>query len=338
MGAIIPTPKNFTYGYHSFIGMRPSMEDASEILLEYGNPDQSFFGVFDGHNGSRCSRYLSSELPKTILNNPKFTSHPQIALLESFLETDKQWIAYCKKQGIKDGSTAIVAILRGDQLYVANTGDSRAIICDDGMAIPLSSDHKPSDTREKKRILDAGAHVLLGRVQGVLAVSRAFGDIDFKNRETCGAGWISAEPDVKLWNVTEKTEFFLLACDGVWDVMSTFQVAKFVREKLLIGFHPQVVAEQLVYHVHRCGSTDNISVVLVSLLSVDKIRRIHQTKCILKEVKEIGLDMRDRREILKRDLTKEDKSEEQQHKQQQQQQQQTILSICLIAHADCTLF
>lgn len=45
---------------------------------------------------------------------------------------------------IQAGCTAVVALLRGRELFVANAGDSRAILCRNGQAVPLSHDHKPA--------------------------------------------------------------------------------------------------------------------------------------------------------------------------------------------------
>lgn len=42
------------------------------------------------------------------------------------------------------GSTAVVAVLTPDKIVVSNCGDSRAVLCRNGVAIPLSSDHKVS--------------------------------------------------------------------------------------------------------------------------------------------------------------------------------------------------
>jgi protein phosphatase PTC1 len=74
------------------------------------------------------------------------------------------------KDDSKDGTT----------LYCANVGDSRAVLCRNGQAVPLSYDHKPSRPDEKERIQAAGGNVVSGRLFGVLGVSRSFGDSRFK--------------------------------------------------------------------------------------------------------------------------------------------------------------
>lgn len=74
------------------------------------------------------------------------------------------------------GCTAVVALVTKDRLFVANAGDSRAVLSRDGKAVDLSIDHKPEDLIELKRIQNAGGRVTSdGRVNGGLNLSRALG-------------------------------------------------------------------------------------------------------------------------------------------------------------------
>jgi len=78
------------------------------------------------------------------------------------------------------GCTANVVLLEGDTIYCANAGDSRAVICNNGVAENLSEDHKPEDKIEKDRIYKAGSVVTDGRVDGNLNLSRSIGDLKHK--------------------------------------------------------------------------------------------------------------------------------------------------------------
>ena len=81
------------------------------------------------------------------------------------------------------GTTAVVAVLKGKQLHVANAGDSRCIISRAGQAIDMSIDHKPEDESEYTRISKAGGHVTVdGRVNGGLNLSRALGTYLIRSR------------------------------------------------------------------------------------------------------------------------------------------------------------
>lgn len=70
-----------------------------------------------------------------------------------------------------------------DNLYVSNAGDSRSVLCRNEKPYPMSEDHKPDNTDEKKRISDAGGFVSEGRVNGNLNLSRAMGDLEYKNNK-----------------------------------------------------------------------------------------------------------------------------------------------------------
>ena len=79
--------------------------------------------------------------------------------------------------GTDSGCTAVVVLMREDKLFVANAGDSRCVLCRDGVAVELSFDHKPEDDSERTRIEAAGGKVTNdGRVNGGLNLSRALGE------------------------------------------------------------------------------------------------------------------------------------------------------------------
>jgi len=84
--------------------------------------------------------------------------------------------------GTESGCTATVVLITPDKIYCANAGDSRTVMSEGGKAVPLSFDHKPDDEPETKRIVSAGGYVENGRVDGNLAVSRALGDFELKNK------------------------------------------------------------------------------------------------------------------------------------------------------------
>ncbi|KAG5867765.1 hypothetical protein JTB14_012382 [Gonioctena quinquepunctata] len=140
------------------------------------------------------------------------------------------------KPGSISGCTAVVAVLKGNELYVANAGDSRCIVCRNGKAIEMSLDHKPEDDIERERIKKAGGRVNFeGRVNGGLNLSRAIGDHSYKqNKELSDKEqMITALPDIKTLTVNpSKDEFMVLACDGIWNFMSSQEVVDFVRPRI----------------------------------------------------------------------------------------------------------
>ncbi|XP_044733042.1 probable protein phosphatase 2C 58 [Chrysoperla carnea] len=143
-----------------------------------------------------------------------------------------------EEPGFDSGCTAVVALLRGDELYVANAGDSRCIVSRKGEVIEMSQDHKPETEEENDRIVKAGGKVTSdGRVNGGLNLSRAIGDHAYKQNKDLPAEeqMITALPDVTKISITPDDEFLVLACDGIWNFMSNEEVIEFVRPRLADG-------------------------------------------------------------------------------------------------------
>ncbi|RRT42460.1 hypothetical protein B296_00057112 [Ensete ventricosum] len=155
----------------------------------------SLFGIFDGHGGSRAAEYLRNHLFDNLIRHPKFMTDTKLAISETYKKTDSDFLDAECNTSRDDGSTASTAVLIGKHLYVANVGDSRAIVSKAGKAIPLSDDHKPNRSDERKRIEEAGGVVMWAgtwRVGGVLAMSRAFGNRLLKQ-------FVVAEPEIQVF-------------------------------------------------------------------------------------------------------------------------------------------
>ena len=78
------------------------------------------------------------------------------------------------------GTTACVVLMTTSEIFCANTGDSRAILGRGTSVFDLSDDHKPENEDELIRIEAAGCDVTDGRVAGKLSLSRAIGDLAYK--------------------------------------------------------------------------------------------------------------------------------------------------------------
>lgn len=179
---------------------------------------------------------------------------------------------------IQAGCTSVVALKRGAELYVANAGDSRGVLSRRGQALALSDDHKPAQEGERRRIIAAGGFLSeiggVCRVNGNLNLSRAIGDLKYKtNRELPASEQIiTAEPDVCKVVLQPEDRFLLLACDGIWDVMTNQQAVDFINQRLDQGLSiPQVCSSLLDACLAadpkeaKGVGCDNMTVVLVLL-------------------------------------------------------------------------
>ncbi|KAL3087160.1 hypothetical protein niasHS_005399 [Heterodera schachtii] len=151
------------------------------------------------------------------------------------------------KAGFDSGSTACVVLLFKDKLVVANIGDSRCVLCRAGKAVELSADHKPEDLKEKERIEAAGGSVSEdGRVNGGLNLTRAFGDHFYKQTERLPLKdqMITALPDVTVTERhAEADEFLIVACDGIWNSMTSQEACDFVSERISTNTLKQIGAD-----------------------------------------------------------------------------------------------
>jgi serine/threonine protein phosphatase PrpC len=114
---------------------------------------------------------------------------------------------------INDGTTGAVCLLTGDKIYCANAGDTRIVLSRKGRAVRLTFDHKADIPEEVERIRALGGHVTDRRVLGILAVARSLGDFFLHP-------YVTADPYLTVTSVSPGDEFIILACDGVWDVLS----------------------------------------------------------------------------------------------------------------------
>lgn len=221
------------------------------------------------------------------------------ALINTCIELDKQLYNGTFMPSKECGSTAIMSIILNKYVVVGNVGDSRAIIIQEETdeenknaqpkVIEVSKDHKPNMPLEKERIEKAGLSVMeektsetniIYKIQNnnnKLATSRSFGDFDFKANTKLSSNEqaVTAVPDIYIHERdNKKDKFILLASDGVWDVMSNEDVSTFVLQQYANAMKENN-DDNLLAHIgdeliHECfqkrGSTDNMSVIIVSLM------------------------------------------------------------------------
>ncbi|KAL3644295.1 hypothetical protein CASFOL_012227 [Castilleja foliolosa] len=213
------------------------------------------FAIFDGHLGDRVPSYLKNNLFDNILEEPNFWEDPRTAIKNAYHSTDKLILENSMQLG-PGGSTAVTAIvIDGKDLWVANVGDSRAVIFRNGKAEQLTVDHEPHI--ERRRIEKQGGFVTnlpgdVPRVNGQLAVARAFGDENLKAH-------LSSEPDICNVCVDESTQFVILASDGLWKVMNNQEAVDIVRPIK----NPQAAAKRLTAEALMRKSKDDISCIVI---------------------------------------------------------------------------
>jgi len=248
----------FTIGKSEMTGKRPTMEDR---MVAYGcfrnNPTSEFYSIFDGHGGKSASDYAADNIYRIFAEYLNANKTPQEAFRLAYASINQQIAPWPFI-----GTTAASVYIQDEKVYVANVGDSRVVLGTitmegDNKKIStqrLTFDHRPVEESERQRIISAGGTVLNGRVNGMLAVSRALGD-SFLNP------YVIPEPHQSNFSITNDDKFLILACDGVWDLVSDEEAVLIVS-----GISdPGKSSETLRDLAFSMGSTDNISVMVVKL-------------------------------------------------------------------------
>lgn len=260
-------PLHYTEAQYQIRGGRASQEDVlmsdNFVSLSYGDfvpPPVSIYAVFDGHYGESAALYSSIHLPALFISEYQRTGDIRGALNHAFVETDRLYALYAAQREFKAGTTAVVCVISGDVIYVANAGDSEAILASNEAVLKLTTVHSPSDESEKARVIESGGKVMWAstwRVDGTLAVSRSIGDVKFPT--------VIPTPYITEHRIVPGDEFVVLASDGLFSSLSAVEVAAFVRAELKQGRPLDHTVKELVYEAVNKGSLDNISATIIAL-------------------------------------------------------------------------
>ncbi|KAK3024905.1 hypothetical protein RJ639_043220 [Escallonia herrerae] len=294
--------KGVAWGFTSVIGRRREMEDAVAVVPGFlsltcdhvggctapGSRSSGeispvhFFGVYDGHGGSQVAKFCAERMHKVIaeewdkeaVDGAEWQQRWEAAFSGSFERADNEVLTEAEATEMV-GSTAVAVVLSGCQIITSNCGDSRAVLCRGTDTIALTVDQKPDREDELTRIESQGGKVINwngARVLGVLAMSRAIGDWYLRP-------WIVPVPEITFTTRSDEDECLIVASDGLWDVMSNYEVGEVARRLLRRrrrsmvedeNSGAQAVADSLTEIALSRNSSDNISIIVVDLKSKRK--------------------------------------------------------------------
>ena len=238
----------YTITHASLQGKRPTNED--ELFVHRDKKIVSLC-VFDGHGGKFISGYLKKSVSHFVKKYDNYNN--KLKIRRFYDKIHKHLIKTYPKEAKYVGSTALWVMLQKNKVLIANTGDCRAVLSRNNLAIALTKDHKPHWIDEKKRITKLKGQIKFDgmdwRIKN-LSVSRAFGDLDTYP-------YITYKPELFEYSLSKLDQFMIIACDGLWDVMTNQEVVHFVLH------NKTQTAMKLARYAIKKGSTDNISVIVV---------------------------------------------------------------------------
>ncbi|RLO11691.1 hypothetical protein DYB28_003402 [Aphanomyces astaci] len=215
------------FGCTSLVGKRPSLEDMICVRPDF-SPTQAVYALFDGHSGVHACTDIFREIDAECLVDPTAAA---------------------------TGTTASVVVVRGTKLLTANIGDSRAVMSVKGQAIDIMGVQHPGREDERSRIEKAGGWVV---EEQELHMNKLHG-MDLNDP------LIEQKANRVEFEITPEIEFFVLACDGLWDTITSQEAVTHVREKLLQNLSMKDISYSLADLAIRSGSLDNVSVVVTLL-------------------------------------------------------------------------
>jgi len=269
-----------SYAYNSYRGInKPKNEDRVVVINQIPKPTKTmhkiwpkmhFFGIFDGHGGDNISEFLKKNFLSYLNENKNFPYDIKLALSETFEKIEADIYEQNKGKTLKEidrsGSCALVAVLTESKIYIANIGDSRAIMSlNYGSKIKqLTVDHKPNNITEYERIIKNGGKVYVdddyledlngkydanklkyilkktdfdkykGDKEAIfrhypsnLAIARSIGDLKAKKKEYGGIpGNIIGIPDIYVLDYSTSNDFMIMGCDGIFDYLSNEELAQ----------------------------------------------------------------------------------------------------------------
>ena len=271
-GLRLSYPSKFQGSVSMKQGPRDYMED-TYVVSKYD--DMTLYGVFDGHGGDYVSKLLPKLMSERLMKGlppsiryqtPKLKNH----IIKTCLEIDQSLSK--NQEAMEAGSTASMVLHIPPLAYLINIGDSRSLLArkkpNGSLVVQCkTTDHKPDLVKEHQRIVQCGGRVTRetdddARVDGVLAMSRAFGDHELKyNNSETSFGPVSSQPDISVVKLEPDSKYVaVLASDGLWDVVDNDKALKYVQH---FGFDQ--AATPLTRYALENDSMDNVTTLVAAI-------------------------------------------------------------------------
>ncbi|KAJ6698567.1 ALPHABET ISOFORM E-RELATED [Salix purpurea] len=268
---------------HSFGEFSFSVVQANEIIEDHSQVetgrDATFIGVYDGHGGPDASRFISDHLFLNLMRHARERGTISEEILRSAVSsTEDGFLTLVRRScGIKPliaavGSCCLVGVIWRGTLFVANLGDSRAVIGSLGrsnkiVAEQLTRDHNASMEevrQELKSLHPDDSHIVVmkhgvWRIKGIIQVSRSIGDAYLKGPEfslnpsfprfhlpePIRRPVLTSEPSIYSRDLRPNDKFVIFASDGLWEQLTNQEAVEIVYSNPRAGIARRLVRAAL---------------------------------------------------------------------------------------------
>jgi len=274
----------FSYKEEPNIRFKELMEDKGKSIENFNNnSDNYLFTLFDGHGDDSIAKFLQQHydkyLKKIYNTNSKYDNNIPDKIFDSLKQSFFIIDNDLKSSNITEiGSTGTVLLLTKEKkqieninkyiLYVANVGDTRAVLFNKNNITRLTFDHRADNAMERNRIKNSGGYIINNRVNGKLMITRSFGDFEFKNIG------VRCEPFISRTELQIEKEFpnyIVLATDGIWDVIKEKDMKELIemiennKMKYINYYITQIIVESIIKTSLDRGAWDNLSCYVIKI-------------------------------------------------------------------------
>ncbi|KAJ3687666.1 hypothetical protein LUZ61_016830 [Rhynchospora tenuis] len=284
------------YGQYSMALAQANLKNEDRCQLVSGpltnvpnGPAGVFVGIYDGHEGNLCSQFvldnLFNELKTAFTNHYDDEVDPSTVIQEAYLSTENKFVEHARTNWQQNpklasvGSCCLSGVMHGNMLYVANVGDSRAVVASwaDGEEQPeveiLSTDHNTKFLRRRQELIaehpnDPDLFTItdgIYRVRGSVQVTRAFGDVylkfnefnrppleeRFRQERAIGRPILKAEPTVRGYQLGPDDRFVIFGSDGLWRGVTSGEAVSIVKASPRYGAAKALLKKSLDNTVRR---------------------------------------------------------------------------------------
>ncbi|KAJ0533608.1 putative protein-serine/threonine phosphatase [Helianthus annuus] len=263
--------------------------ESGSLNMDENGPRGMFVGVYDGHAGPEAAWFIKDRLFE---NLKKYASEnagmSEEVLRQAFLKTDEEFLLSVEREWENNpkiasvGSCCLAGVVCNGMLYVANAGDSRAVLGKQVdktekafMPVRLSQDHNANDESIREELIalfpnDPNIVVFkqnIWRVRGLIQISRSIGDAYLKrfdfNKPPLPAKFIQSEPFSKpilkaepttlVTKLVPEDQFVIFASDGLWDHLTDQQAIDLVKSSPRNGVARKLVRAALAEAARKAG-------------------------------------------------------------------------------------
>lgn len=250
---------------------RKALDEARTVSEVHRSPISfAAYGLFAGHGGATASELCARNFVPNLLEDATLKYDPERALRNSCDAIEAFVLAKSALDRAYYGTTVLFTLIVGQQMYVLNIGNSRAVVATRDGAQTITQEHDGSNAEEVARVRNAGGFFQDGKVNNLIRVTRAIGDLELKDRKhltfpnrRMTEDIVIATPDIFCRKITSRDYFLVMATAEVWEHLSTKAVIHLVTDALRKGENSRSCAKKVASAALASGARGPLTVMLL---------------------------------------------------------------------------